>query len=64
MMISEAIKLAAEHGCELVPVDNGRRMMIRAIAYDADPYELDERRLLSMSADEFVSEWLPPRFEN
>jgi|GEM_PF-946452 len=63
MMISEAIKLAAEQGCEIIPVDEGRRVMIRAIAYDADPYELEERRLLAMSTDEFVREWLPPRYE-
>ncbi len=63
MMLPEAIRLAAEHGCELVPLDGGRRLMIRAIAYDADPHELEERRLLSMSADEFVAEWLPPRYE-
>lgn len=63
MGLADAIRLAAEQGCEIVPAGSGR-VMIRAIAYDADPYELEERRLLSMSREEFLEEWLPPRFEN
>lgn len=63
MGLVDAIRLAAENGCEIVPSEAGK-VMIRAIAYDADPYELEERRLLSMSREEFLSEWLPPRFEN
>lgn len=62
MGLVEAIRLAAEQGCEIVPTDSGR-VMIRAIAYDADPFELEERRLLAMSREEFLTEWLPPRFE-
>lgn len=63
MGLTDAIRLAAENGCEIVPTENGR-VMIRAISYDADPYELEERRLLTMSREEFLKEWLPPRFEN
>ena len=62
MGLTDAIRIAAENGCEIVPMENGR-VMIRAISYDADPYELEERRLLSMSCEEFLTEWLPPRFE-
>jgi hypothetical protein len=58
----EVIRLAAENGCEIEPAGEGR-VMIRAIAYDADPYELEERRLLKMSREEFLKEWLPPRYE-
>ncbi len=63
MGLTDAIRLAAENGCEIVPSGEGR-VMIRAISYDADPYELDERRLLTMSREEFLKEWLPPRFES
>ena len=61
MGLVEAIRLAAEQGCEIEAAGPGR-IIIRAIAYDADPYELEERRLLAMSRDEFLQDWLPPRF--
>lgn len=63
MTLIDAIRIAAEYGCELVPVDEGRRYLIRAISYDADPYEIDERRLLALSADEFAREWVPPHYD-
>ena len=59
MSLSEAIRRAAEQGCELEPLP-GRRWLIRAIGYDADPYEIDEDALLDLSAEEFLREWLPP----
>ena len=62
MGLVDAIRLAAENGCEIEPAGPGR-ILIRAISYDADPYELDERRLLKMSPEEFLQEWLPPRYE-
>lgn len=63
MTLAEATQLALRHGCELEPSSDGRRVTIRAIAYDADPYELDLNRLLVMSAEEFAAEWIPPRYE-
>ena len=58
----DAIRLAAELGCEIIPAGDGR-IAIRAINYDADPYELEERRLLAMTAEEFLKEWIPPHYE-
>jgi hypothetical protein len=62
MTLSQAIRLAAENGCEIEPAGDGKRVLIRAIAYDADPFELDESRIYAMSEDEFLREWLPPRY--
>lgn len=62
MGLVDAIRLAAERGCEIVPLDGGR-IMIRAIGYDADPFELEERRLLKMGPEEFLAEWIPPHYE-
>jgi hypothetical protein len=63
MTLHDAIRIALMQGCELEPVDGGRRVIIRAIAYDADPYELDVSRLLLMQEEEFVREWIPARYE-
>lgn len=59
MTLTEAIRRAAECGCELVPLP-GRRWLIRAIGYDADPYEIDEDLLMSLDSAEFLREWIPP----
>lgn len=63
MTLSEAARIALQAGCELEPSADGRRLTIRSIAYDADPYELDVNRLTSLSAEEFRREWIPPRYE-
>ena len=60
MGLSEAIRRAAECGCELEPIPGQRRYLIRAIGYDADPYEIDEDRLLVLSSEDFLNEWIPP----
>jgi len=60
MNLTEAIRRAAERGCELVPISGARRYVIRAIGYDADPYEIDEDLLLSIDSEEFLNEWIPP----
>ncbi len=54
MGLVEAIRLAAEQGCELEAAGEGR-YLIRAIAYDTAPYELDQSRLLGVSAAEFIA---------
>ncbi|ROH93220.1 hypothetical protein ED208_01455 [Stagnimonas aquatica] len=61
MGLSEAIRRAAECGCELEPIPGRRRYLIRAIGYDADPYEIDEDVLLGLSSEEFLREWIPAR---
>jgi hypothetical protein len=61
MTLAEAARAALSRGCELVPAE-GSRVLVRAIAYDADPYELDERQLYAMSAEEFLREWIPERY--
>jgi hypothetical protein len=60
MTLTEAICAAAECGCELQPLTGPARYLIRAIGYDADPYELSETALLAMSREEFLQEWIPP----
>ena len=62
LTLSEAIRLAAEQGCELEPLRSSPgRYAIRAIAYDADPYELSESQLPGLSREEFLAEWIPER---
>jgi len=61
--LTEANHVALMQGCELEPIDGGSRFVIRAINYDADPYEIDLRKLLGLSKEEFIAEWIPPRFE-
>ncbi|MES2883915.1 MAG: hypothetical protein V4709_03870 [Pseudomonadota bacterium] len=59
-MLSEAIRLAVEQGCELVRLPGTARYTIRAIGYDADPYEISEDALLDLNREEFLREWIPP----
>ena len=63
MTMTEAVRVALLQGCELEPSDGGRRVIIRAINFDADPYEIDVNRLLAMSEEEFIAEWIPQRYE-
>lgn len=60
MTLTQAIRAAAEHGCELVRAPGAARYTIRAIGYDADPFEISEDTLLDLSLDTFVNEWIPP----
>lgn len=60
MTLTEAIRAAAEQGCELVRVPGSARYAIRAIGYDADPFEISENDLLDLSRETFLSEWIPP----
>ena len=60
MSLSEAIRAAAECGCELEPIAGSRRYLIRAIGYDADPFEISEDALLDLSRAEFLADWIPP----
>ncbi len=60
MTLSEAIRAAAEAGCELEAVKGAPgRYTVRAIGYDADPYELSETVLLDLSREQFLVEWIP-----
>jgi len=60
MTLTEAIRAAAEQGCELERIAGSARYLIRAIGYDADPFEISEDALLDLSRDEFLREWIPP----
>lgn len=62
MTLLQAIRLAAENGCDLETGPDGGRVVIRAIAYDADPFELDAARIYTMTDEEFVRDWIPPRY--
>lgn len=59
MTLTEAIRAAAEHGCELVRVPGAARYTIRAIGYDADPYEISEDALMDLTREVFLREWIP-----
>ncbi len=61
MNLTEAIRAAAEQGCELERVPGAARYVIRAIGYDADPFEISEHALLDLTRAEFLSEWIPQR---
>lgn len=61
MTLTEASRAALEQGCELEAIPGMRRYLIRAIGYDADPYELGEDALLALSREEFLREWIPQR---
>ncbi len=60
MTLTEAIRCAAEQGCELERIPGSARYVIRAIGYDADPYEISEDALLDLNREEFLREWIPP----
>lgn len=62
MTLAEATELALRQGCDLEISGDGRRVTIRGIAYDADPYELELNRLFAMGADEFLRDWIPERY--
>lgn len=60
MTLTEAIRAAAECGCELVKISGAPRYLIRAIGYDADSFEINEETLLELSREAFLQEWIPP----
>lgn len=61
MTLSEAMRTAAEHSCELSWDEELRLWTIRAISYDGDPVCVSEAELLAMSPTEFVARALPER---
>ena len=61
MTLTEAVRAALKQGCELEPIPGTARHTIRAIAYDADPYEISESQLMDLDEAEFLSEWIPQR---
>lgn len=61
MTLTEAMRAALKQGCELEPVAGSARYTIRAIAYDADPYEISEVQLMDLDEAEFLREWIPQR---
>lgn len=61
MTLGQAHQLATQRGCELEYRPDTRSWMIRAIAYDADPYEISDAQLLLLTAEEFLNGWIPER---
>ncbi len=59
MTLTQAICAAAEVGCELVAIAGARRYTIRAIGYDADPYEISDDALMDLDRETFLREWIP-----
>lgn len=61
MLESDAIRLAAEHSCEMRWDEVQRCWVILAVSYDADMVCLPAATLARLDAAEFLREWLPER---
>lgn len=59
MTVSEAMRAAAENGCDL-QFDAARKVwVVNKIAIEADTVELDESLLERLSIAQFVEDYLP-----
>lgn len=61
MTLGEAMRLAAEHSCDMSWDDELRLWTVRAISYDGDPVCLSEADLLAMSPQDFLDRAIPER---
>lgn len=61
MTVSEAMRLAAEHSCDMEWDAEHRQWRIGAISYDADACSLDASTLARIDADTFVDVFIPDR---
>ena len=61
MLVAEAMRLAAERGCELTRDTGNGDWVIRSIAYDSDPCALSDEQLLRIGADSFLRDYIPDR---
>ena len=61
MTISEAMRTAAEHSCDMEwDAENGL-WFIGAISFDADGCALDSARLAAIDRDTFIRDYIPDR---
>ncbi|MCK5770442.1 hypothetical protein [Algiphilus sp.] len=61
MDVAEAIRLAAENGCDMEWDEDARRWVVGAVSYDADACSLDSVTLSAIDADTFLRDFLPDR---
>lgn len=61
MELAEAMRLAAERGCDMSWDAQQRLWIIRAIAYDSDACSLDNARLMRIQRKEFLELFIPDR---
>lgn len=61
MGLAEAMRLAAEHSCELYRDAATGRWVVASVSYDSDACSLTEDELLSLTAERFVADYIPER---
>lgn len=62
MQIAEAMRLAAEHSCDLTRDPKTGDWVVASISYDSDACSLSDETLLKISADTFLKLYIPDRF--
>jgi hypothetical protein len=61
MGLAEAMRLAAEHSCELYRDAESGRWVIASISYDSDACSLTEAELFALSREAFLRDYIPDR---
>ena len=61
MELAEAMRLAAERGCDMSWDEHERLWMIRAISYDSDACSLSMAKLMRTNRSEFLELFIPDR---
>lgn len=62
MLVAEAMRLAAEHSCELSRDPVSGDWVIASISYDSDACSLSDAALLAISREDFLRDYIPDRF--
>ncbi len=61
MQIAEAMRLAAEHSCDLTRDPETGDWVVASISYDSDACSLSDAKLLEIDAATFLSLYIPDR---
>ncbi|WP_029891010.1 hypothetical protein [Polycyclovorans algicola] len=62
MQIAQAMRLAAEHSCELYRDTDSGDWVVASISYDSDACSLSDAKLLEIDAKAFLADYIPDRF--
>ena len=62
MQIAQAMRLAAEHSCELYRDTESGDWVVASISYDSDACSLSDAKLLEIDAKTFLADYIPDRF--
>lgn len=62
MQIAQAMRLAAEHSCELYRDTESGDWVVASISYDSDACSLSDAKLLEIDATTFLADYIPDRF--